>query len=140
MCGREDSCNFFNENSRVFTKILKHLNLNTNQIPFLQIFRRAGGYGGASGYGGGVGGVEASYTRVTVADGLELTPNLITTRAEEKAALGGLNDRFVTYIEKVRHLVNRNQILEAKVKQVKVPWIFYVLCETPKLLVVVFAC
>ena len=63
--------------------------------------------------------MESTITRVTVNDGLELTPNLITSRAEEKAALGGLNDRFVTYIEKVRGLVVRNQMLEAKVKQVR---------------------
>ena len=65
------------------------------------------------------GGVESTITRVTAADGLELTPTLITTRAEEKAALGSLNDRFVSYIEKVRGLVSRNQILEMKVKQVR---------------------
>ena len=58
-------------------------------------------------------------TRVTVSDGLEMTPSLITSRAEEKATLGSLNDRFVSYIENVRGLASRNQVLEAKVKQVK---------------------
>jgi len=89
---------------RILVKVYYEINKS-----FLWNFSRAGG----------IGGFEASYTRVTVSDGLELTPNLISTRAEEKAALGGLNDRFVTYIEKVRLLVNRNQALEAKIKQVK---------------------
>ncbi|XP_076823273.1 glial fibrillary acidic protein-like isoform X2 [Clavelina lepadiformis] len=65
------------------------------------------------------GAVEATVTRVTVSDGLELTPALISSRAEEKAALGSLNDRFVSYIDKVRSLLTRNQLLEAKVKQLE---------------------
>nr|NP_001027682.2 intermediate filament protein IF-B [Ciona intestinalis] len=71
-------------------------------------------------YGGRSSGViEAPITRVTVSDGLELTPSLMTSRSEEKAELGSLNDRFVSYIDKVRSLTAVNRTLEIKIKQLE---------------------
>uniref|UniRef100_H2YPJ8 IF rod domain-containing protein n=1 Tax=Ciona savignyi TaxID=51511 RepID=H2YPJ8_CIOSA len=71
-------------------------------------------YGGRS-----AGAIEAPMTRVVVSDGLELTPSLMNSRSEEKAELGSLNDRFVSYIDKVRSLAAINKTLEIKVKQLE---------------------
>ena len=49
---------------------------------------------------------------------LEFASNLITTRVEEIATLGVLNDRFACNIEEVKELVRRNQSLKAEVEQV----------------------
>ena len=43
-------------------------------------------------------------------------------RHNEKEQLGHLNNRFASYIEKVRYLEEQNKILELKIKQAR-DWI-----------------
>ncbi|XP_075067400.1 thread biopolymer filament subunit gamma-like [Mixophyes fleayi] len=81
-----------------------------------------GGYGGG-GYGGGFGGSAAfSLGRSLTAGGLSSTLNVgaprvipqLLSRSTEKQTLAGLNDRFFSYVEKVKHLQFENQTLQTQ--------------------------
>uniref|UniRef100_A0A8D0WA60 Keratin, type II cytoskeletal 8 n=1 Tax=Sus scrofa TaxID=9823 RepID=A0A8D0WA60_PIG len=71
-----------------------------------------GGYGGPSGLGG--------ITAVTVNQSLlsplklEVDPNIQAVRTQEKEQIKTLNNKFASFIDKVRHLEQQNKVLETK--------------------------
>jgi len=79
-----------------------------------------GGYGG--GFGGGMGGGQSivPITAVTVNSSLlaplnlEIDPNISAVRTHEKEQIKGLNNRFASFIDKVRFLEQQNKMLETK--------------------------
>ncbi|XDB50109.1 PREDICTED: keratin, type II cytoskeletal 8 [Capra hircus] len=72
----------------------------------------AGSYGGAPGLGG--------ITAVTVNQSLlsplklEVDPNIQAVRTQEKEQIKTLNNKFASFIDKVRHLEQQNKVLETK--------------------------
>ncbi|XP_063284565.1 keratin, type II cytoskeletal cochleal-like [Pelobates fuscus] len=83
------------------------------------------GYGsghgiGGHGYGFGGSGNSGGITQVTVNQGLlaplnlEIDPSIQRVRTEEKNQIRGLNDKFATFIDKVRFLEQQNKMLETK--------------------------
>ncbi|XP_071385031.1 keratin, type II cytoskeletal 8-like isoform X2 [Centroberyx affinis] len=79
-----------------------------------------GGFG--SGFGGGVSGgfVSAPITAVTVNQSLlaplnlEIDPSIQAVRTQEKEQIKTLNNRFASFIDKVRFLEQQNKMLETK--------------------------
>jgi len=76
-----------------------------------------GGFGGGMGMGGGMG---APITAVTVNKSLlaplnlAIDPNIQAVRTHEKEQIKGLNNRFASFIDKVRFLEQQNKMLETK--------------------------
>ncbi|KAL7408597.1 hypothetical protein ABVT39_026093 [Epinephelus coioides] len=83
-----------------------------------------GGIGGGMG-GGMANGMAAPITAVTVNKSLlaplnlEIDPNIQAVRTQEKEQIKTLNNRFATFIDKVRFLEQQNKMLETKWKLVQ---------------------
>ncbi|XP_068123349.1 keratin, type II cytoskeletal 7-like [Hyperolius riggenbachi] len=81
-----------------------------------------GGFGG--GYGGGFGGAgavagpgiqEVTYNQSLLAPlNLEIDPSIQTIRKEEREQIKTLNNKFASFIDKVRFLEQQNKVLETK--------------------------
>ncbi|XP_044105695.1 keratin, type II cytoskeletal 8-like [Neovison vison] len=71
------------------------------------------------GYGGGAGGM-GCITAVSVNQSLlsplklEVDPNIQAVRTQEKEQIKTLNNKFASFIDKVRHLEQQNKVLETK--------------------------
>uniref|UniRef100_F7E9U5 IF rod domain-containing protein n=1 Tax=Ornithorhynchus anatinus TaxID=9258 RepID=F7E9U5_ORNAN len=81
-----------------------------------------GGFGGGAGFGGpgGPGGHPAGIQEVTVNQSLlqplkvEIDPQFSMVKTQEKEQIKTLNNKFVTFIDKVRFLEQQNKVLETK--------------------------
>ncbi|XP_053312228.1 keratin, type II cytoskeletal cochleal-like [Spea bombifrons] len=75
---------------------------------------------GVGGIGSGFGGCSGGITSVTVNQGLlaplnlEIDPSIQRVRTEERNQIRGLNDKFASFIDKVRFLEQQNKMLETK--------------------------
>ncbi|XP_063284575.1 keratin, type II cytoskeletal cochleal-like [Pelobates fuscus] len=75
---------------------------------------------GGIGYGFGGSGCSGGINNVTVNQGLlaplnlEIDPSIQRVRTEEKNQIRGLNDKFASFIDKVRFLEQQNKMLETK--------------------------
>ncbi|XP_071750601.1 keratin, type II cytoskeletal 8-like [Centroberyx gerrardi] len=78
------------------------------------------GFGSGYGLGGGGGFVSAPITAVTVNQSLlaplnlEIDPSIQAVRTQEKEQIKTLNNRFASFIDKVRFLEQQNKMLETK--------------------------
>nr|XP_009686260.1 PREDICTED: keratin, type II cytoskeletal cochleal-like [Struthio camelus australis] len=77
-----------------------------------------GGHGGGGGFGGvgGLGGIqEVTINQSLLAPlNLEIDPNIQQVRKDEKEQIKTLNNKFASFIDKVRFLEQQNKVLETK--------------------------
>ncbi|XP_072261688.1 keratin, type II cytoskeletal 7-like [Pyxicephalus adspersus] len=82
-----------------------------------------GGYGGGAGFGAGFGAGQVAgpgIHEVTINHSLlaplnlEIDPNIQVVRKEEKEQIKTLNNKFASFIDKVRFLEQQNKVLETK--------------------------
>ncbi|XP_069509759.1 keratin, type II cytoskeletal cochleal-like [Ambystoma mexicanum] len=81
-----------------------------------------GGFGGGAGYGGGFGGGsgpvgihEVTFNQSLLTPlNLEIDPTLSDVRKEEREQIKTLNNKFASFIDKVRFLEQQNKVLETK--------------------------
>ncbi|KAL6059895.1 hypothetical protein STEG23_003651 [Scotinomys teguina] len=83
-----------------------------------------GGFGGASGFGGaggfGPGGCPGGIQEVTINQSLlqplnvEIDPQIGQVKAQEREQIKTLNNKFASFIDKVRFLEQQNKVLETK--------------------------
>uniref|UniRef100_A0A8C5LMX8 IF rod domain-containing protein n=1 Tax=Leptobrachium leishanense TaxID=445787 RepID=A0A8C5LMX8_9ANUR len=92
-----------------------------HKISFGSFHSGKSGYGSGHGLGGiGFGSGGAGITPVTVNQGLlaplnlEIDPSIQRVRTEERNQIRGLNDKFASFIDKVRFLEQQNKMLETK--------------------------
>ncbi|XP_039111045.1 keratin, type II cytoskeletal 8 [Hyaena hyaena] len=71
-----------------------------------------GSYGGAGGYGG-ITAVSVNQSLLSPLN-LEVDPNIQAVRTQEKEQIKVLNNKFASFIDKVRHLEQQNKVLETK--------------------------
>uniref|UniRef100_A0A8D1BU70 Keratin, type II cytoskeletal 75 n=1 Tax=Sus scrofa TaxID=9823 RepID=A0A8D1BU70_PIG len=84
--------------------------------------RASGGFGvsGGFGYGGGIGGGYVGIQEVTVNQSLltplnlQIDPTIQRVRKEEREQIKTLNNKFASFIDKVRFLEQQNKVLETK--------------------------
>ncbi|CAL8252665.1 unnamed protein product [Arctogadus glacialis] len=73
--------------------------------------------GGGGGMGGGMGGGIVAVTSnqsLLAPMNVDIDPNIQTVRTQEKEQIKGLNNRFASFIDKVRFLEQQNKMLETK--------------------------
>ncbi|XP_040281880.1 keratin, type II cytoskeletal 4-like [Bufo bufo] len=95
----------------------------------------AGGFGGGAGYGGGVGGFgghggdhgfpvcppggiqEVTINQILLQPmNVEIDPEIQKVKTQEREQIKALNNKFATFIDKVRFLEQQNKVLETKWK------------------------
>ncbi|XP_040281884.1 keratin, type II cytoskeletal 4-like isoform X4 [Bufo bufo] len=95
----------------------------------------AGGFGGGAGYGGGVGGFgghggdhgfpvcppggiqEVTINKILLQPmNVEIDPEIQKVKTQEREQIKALNNKFATFIDKVRFLEQQNKVLETKWK------------------------
>ncbi|NWV30879.1 K2C6A protein, partial [Grantiella picta] len=76
----------------------------------------AGGRAGGAGLGCGPGGIQEVMVNqcLLVPLNLEIDPNMQRVRLEEKDQIKSLNNKFASFIDKVRFLEQQNKVLETK--------------------------
>ncbi|XP_045868915.1 keratin, type II cytoskeletal 8 isoform X2 [Meles meles] len=72
-----------------------------------------GGYGGGAGGMGGITAVSVNQSLLSPLK-LEVDPNIQAVRTQEKEQIKTLNNKFASFIDKVRHLEQQNKVLETK--------------------------
>ncbi|XP_027968772.1 keratin, type II cytoskeletal 8 [Eumetopias jubatus] len=72
-----------------------------------------GGYGAGAGGMGGITAVSVNQSLLSPLK-LEVDPNIQVVRTQEKEQIKTLNNKFASFIDKVRHLEQQNKILETK--------------------------
>nr|XP_039268194.1 glial fibrillary acidic protein-like isoform X1 [Styela clava] len=72
-------------------------------------------YGKLNRYGYGEGSIQAT----SVSESFAQLPGILSTRSEEKQELSVLNNRFATYIDKVRRLESQNRALATKITELE---------------------
>uniref|UniRef100_A0A8C7AHF2 Keratin, type II cytoskeletal 8 n=1 Tax=Neovison vison TaxID=452646 RepID=A0A8C7AHF2_NEOVI len=72
-----------------------------------------GGYGGGAGGLGGITAVSVNQSLLSPLK-LEVDPNIQAVRTQEKEQIKALNNKFASFIDKVRHLEKQNKVLETK--------------------------
>ncbi|KAJ8797955.1 hypothetical protein J1605_001691 [Eschrichtius robustus] len=75
-----------------------------------------GGYGGSAGGGYGVGGIQEVTINQSLLTplNLQIDPNIQQIKTEEREQIKTLNNRFASFIDKVRFLEQQNKVLETK--------------------------
>ncbi|XP_018424429.1 PREDICTED: keratin, type II cytoskeletal cochleal-like [Nanorana parkeri] len=101
----------------VLLGLVVELEDNVEESPLLLFVQTVGNI---VGLGRGVGGQCGGITPVTVNQGLlaplnlEIDPSIQRVRTEEKDQIKGLNNKFASFIDKVRFLEQQNKMLETK--------------------------